>query len=132
MKRFQFALLAVVIALGTHGSAQEKGKARSQMVTGVASKVDANSLTLTQRGDSGERMTSFAITPQTKVLVETSEDMVVKGEGGRERKIPKTREGKVAEVKVEQRITVAFTEAGKADSVRILRSLPARKKEGER
>jgi len=132
MKLFQFAILAILLALGGHSAAQEKGKPRAQMITGVASKVDANSLTLIQRGDAGERMTTFALTPQSKVFVETSEDTVIKGEGGRERKIPKTREGKVADVKVEQRITVTFTEAGKADSIRILRPLAPRKNETDR
>lgn len=112
--------------------AQEKGKPRTMNATGVVSKMAANSLTLVQRGDSGERSTTFVVGAQTKILVQTSEDEVVKGEGGRERKIPKTKEGKAANLKVDQRVTVSYAEAGKADSILILRPALTRKNEGER
>jgi hypothetical protein len=96
------------------------------------SKIDAGALTVTQRGESGERMTTFTIGAATKILVQTNEDQVVKGGEGGERKIPKTREGKVGDVKVGERVTVGFIETGKADSIMVLRPTPPRKKEGER
>lgn len=107
--------------------AQEKGKPRVMSATGVVSKVDASALTLLQRGDSGERSIQFALGAQTRVLVQTGEDEVVKGEGGRERKMPKTKEGKTVDLKFEQRVTVSYTEVGKADSVLVLRPTPPRK-----
>lgn len=127
-----FGLLLLSAAVTTNMLAQEKEKPRAMNATGVVSKVDAGSLTVVQRGDSGERSTTFVVGAQTKILVQTNEDDVVKGEGGRERKIPKTREGKTADLKVDQRVTVSFAEAGKADSILILRPTPPRKKEGER
>jgi hypothetical protein len=125
-------LLLMGAAVTTDMLAQEKGKPRTMNATGVVSKVAADSLTLVQRGDSGERSTTFVVGAQTKILVQTSEDEVVKGEGGRERKIPKTKEGKTADLKVDQRVTVSFADTGKADSILILRPAPARKNEGER
>jgi len=125
-------LLFLSAAVTADMLAQEKGKPRTMNATGVVSKVAADSLTLVQRGDSGERSTMFAIGAQTKILVQTSDDEVVKGEGGRERKTPKTKEGKAADLKVDQRVTVSYAEAGKADSILVLRPAPARKKEGER
>jgi len=125
-------LLILSAAVPADTVAQEKGKPRTMTVTGVVSKVAADSLTLVQRGDSGERSTTFAIGAQTKILVQTSEDEVVKGEGGRERKTPKTRDAKAADLKVDQRVTVSYAEAGKAASILVLRPTPARKNEGDR
>lgn len=126
------SLLFLSAAVTTNMLAQEKEKPRVINATGIVSKVDAGSLTVVQRGDSGERSTTFVVGAQTKVLVQTNEDDVVKGEGGRERKTPKTKEGKSADLKVDQRVTVSYAEAGKADTILILRPTPPRKKEGER
>ena len=123
------AMLAVVL---THTSGEEEGKPRPKSITGAVSKVDATSLTITQRGDSGDRSTTFAVGDKTKVLVQTSEDQSVKGGEGGERKTPKTREGKLADVKADSRVTVTFAEAGKAESILVLRPTPPRKKEGEK
>lgn len=127
-----FAICAVSIAIATASVGEEKGKPRAQSAIGVVSKIDGSSLTITQRGDSGERSTTFAIDAQTKILLQTNDDDIVKGEGGRERKVPKTKEGKIADVKVDQRVTIGFAKAGKADSVLVLRATPPRKMEGEK
>ncbi len=127
-----FVFVAMSIAVASNSSGQEKGKPRTQSVSGLVSKVDAGTLTITQRGDGGDRSTVFAIGAQTKILIQTNEDNTVKGEGGSERKVPKTKEGKIADVKVDQRVTVGFTEAGKADSLLVLRPTPPRKKESEK
>lgn len=127
-----FALACITAAFVADSSPEEKGKPRFKSVTGVVSKVQAGSLTITQRGDSGERQSDFSVGAQTKIAVESHEDTVTKGEGGSERKTPKTRDGTVADLKVDQRVTVRFTEVGKADSVLIMRPAPPRKKEGER
>ncbi len=127
-----FTLLAMLAVALTDTIGQEREKARPKSITGIVSKVDATSLTVTQRGDGGDRSTTFAVGDKTKVTVQTNEDQAVKGEGGGERKIPKTREGKLADVKADSRVTVTFAEAGKADSILVLRPTPPRKKEGER
>ncbi len=129
---FGFALFVSSIAIAADSVGQEKERPRAQSISGVVSKIDGSSLTITQRGDSGERSTVFAIGAQTKILIQTNEDNIVKGEGGRERKVPKTKEGKIGDVKADQRVTVGFAETGKADSVLILRATPPRKKEGEK
>jgi len=129
---FGFALVAMSIVVVADTVGQEKGKPRAQSASGVVSKIDGTSLTITQRGDSGERSTMFAIGAQTKILIQTNEDNIVKAEGGNDRKVPKTKEGKIADVKVDQRVAVGFAEAGKADSVLVLRASPPRKKEGEK
>ncbi len=129
---FGFTLFVMSIAIAADSVGQEKKKPRAQSASGVVSKIDGASLTITQRSDSGERSIIFAIGAQTKILIQTNEDNIVKGEGGNERKVPKTKEGKIADVKADQRVTVGFAEAGKADSVLVQRATPPRKKEGEK
>lgn len=132
MFRFSSTLLVVAaFVVATHSAAEEKGKPRPKTVTGSISKVDAASLAVTQRGDSGEKTSTFTLNDQTKVLVQTEEDDKLKGEGGRERLVPKTREGKVGDLKLQQRVTITYAEEGKADSILVLRALKARK-EGEK
>jgi hypothetical protein len=127
-----FALFMSIGFIAADSFGEEKDKPRAKSVTGLVSKIDAAALTVTQRGDSGERMTTFAVGAATKIAVETNEDQVVKGGEGRERKVPKTKESKLGDVKVGDRVTVGFVEAGKADSILVLRPLPPRKKEGEK
>ncbi len=131
---FGFALVAMSILVVADTVGQEKGKPRAQSASGVVSKIDGTSLSITQSGGDkgGERSTVFAIGAQTKILIQTNEDNIVKGEGGNERKVPKTKEGNIADVKLDQRVTVGYAEAGKADSVLVLRPTPPRKKEGEK
>ncbi len=131
MRTVRTALAAVaLVALVLPGAAEEKRKPRPRTMTGRVSRMEANSLTVTQRGDKGERSETFAVGPKARLWVETAADAEVKGEGGRIRKVPARREGKLAEVKVDQRVTVTFTEPGKADSVLVLRPRP--RKEGEK
>jgi len=131
---YGFAICAMSIAIAADSVGQEKGKPRTQNASGVVSKIDGTSLTITQSGGDkgGERSTVFAIGAQTKIILQTNDDDIVKGEGGKERKVPKTKEGKIADVKVDQRVTVGFVEMGKADSVLVLRATPPRKKEGQK
>lgn len=131
MRSFMSLSVMVIVSFVAYSSGQEQGKPRPKSLTGVLSKFDGRSLTVTQRGDSGERMTTFAVGDQTKILRQTNEDVSVPGEGGRERKTPKTEAAKTADLKADQRVTVGFIEDGKADSVLILRVTP-RKGEGEK
>jgi len=128
---FATAAVTTALALVAIGIAEEKDRPRPRNLTGQVSKIDTGSLTVLQRGDSGERSTTFAISPQTKILVQTDEDEKIKGGEGGERTVPKTREGKIADVKVEQRVTVGFVDAGKADSVLVLRAPKPRKGESD-
>ncbi len=134
MKMYLFATAILMLSLTVMADSfgQEKGRPRMQNVTGIVSKVDATSLTVTQRGDGGDRSTTFTVDAKTKILVQTKDDVITKGEGGRERKTPKTAEGKIGDVKVDQRVAVGFVEAGKAASILVLRPTPPRKGEGER
>lgn len=124
-----FAILSLVSTFNVSG--QEKGRPQSKNLTGAVSKVDPTSLTVLQRGDSGDRTTLFAISPSTKILLQTNDDETAKAGEGRERKIPKTKEGASSDIKLNQRVTVSFTETGKADSILVLRPMAPRKNEGE-
>lgn len=127
---FAASAVTTALALVSIGIAEEKDRPRPKTLTGQVSKIDAGALTVLQRGDSGERSTTFTLSPQTKILVQTDADEKIKGGEGGERIVAKTREGKIADVKVEQRVTVSFIETGKADSILVLHAPKPRK--GER
>lgn len=126
-RRIVLMSVAILLTVGLAARAEGEGKPRPKSLSGVVSKVDASSITIAQRGEGGERSTAFAIGAQTKILIQTDEDAIVKGEGGTERKIPKTKEAKITDLKADQRVTVTFVEVGKADSVLVQRPAPVRK-----
>jgi hypothetical protein len=96
------------------------------------SRVEGSSLTVTVRSDKGERTETFTVGADTKVRLETADDETVKikGEGGeREVTRPKTVEGKLADLKPGQRVSVTCTSDKKVTEV--LGHRPPKKKEGE-
>ncbi|MBA4065102.1 MAG: hypothetical protein C0501_15590 [Isosphaera sp.] len=125
-------LLAVPAALlcAALAPAQEKDRPRPATTTGEVAKVDATSLTVTQRGDSGVKSTTFALDAKTKIVLETAEDETVKGEGG-ERTVtrPKAKDGTAADLKAGQRVTVTHDADKKAAEVVVRR--PAKKESGK-
>jgi hypothetical protein len=123
---------AVLAFLAPFAAAQEKEKQRGQSVAGMLTKVDAISITIARRGDAGVKEDTFKLVATTKVLIETAEDDTVKGEGGRERKVPKTKEGKTADLKTGQRVQVTANASGEALTIRVLRAAKVRPKEGDR
>jgi hypothetical protein len=131
MKSLVFGLaLSMFGVFVAESRAEEGGNKKPQSVAGTVSKVDGSSLTVTRKGDGGEKSTDFTLGSSAKVLVQTNEDNEVKGEGGKVRSIPKTADGKVGDLKVGQNVIVAFTEPGKAETVTVLRA-PAPRKGGE-
>jgi hypothetical protein len=134
MRVTRFACLAVALpfalALASFSTADEGGKARPKSLTGEVSKADAKGLTVVRRGDSGTSTEAFQLNAQTKITVQTSEDQTVKGEGGRDRIIPKTIAGQPTDLKTGQRVTVIYSENDIANEVLIHRQPKERK--GER
>lgn len=127
--------LAAILLLGLRLSADEgKGKPRPQKLTGTLSKVEGNSLTITTRGDGGERSETFTTDGATKIMIETDQDetVKVKGEGGdRDVTRPKTVPAKLADLKVGQRASVVHAGDKKASEVVGLRPAKERK-EGDK
>lgn len=135
MKRMLgWTMVASVLLVGSVALAEEKGKPRPQTTSGELAKVDASSLTVTLRGDRGERSETFTIAADTKILIETAEDetVKVKKEGG-ERTItqPKVQEGKLSDLKVRQRVSVTYTADKKVTQVTGHRPPKPRKGEGQ-
>lgn len=133
-QRYGLALLTLGLIFASQSLALEEGEGRRRdTLTGKVSKVDASSLTLSQSGEGGERLSTFALQAATKFSMQTKDNDTVKGEGGRERIVPKTAPATAANLQVGQRVTVTSTEAGKAAEVLILREEAPRKgKEGDR
>lgn len=134
MKYLSGWMIAVlVLGLGSLALAEEKAKPKPQTRSGELTKVEGNSLTLTQRGDQGERSETFTLAADTRVLIETAEDetVTVKGEGG-DRSVtrPRLQEGKLADLKTGQRISVTFSEDKKVTQVIGHRAAKPKKKEG--
>jgi hypothetical protein len=127
--------LAAVLVLGLRLAAEEeKGKPRPQKFTGMLSKVEGASLTITTRGDGGDRSETFTTDAGTKILIETEldETVKVKGEGGdRDVTRQKTAPAKLADLKVGQCISVVHAGDKKASEVTGHRP-PKVRKEGEK
>ncbi len=129
-----WTIAAAMLLMGAVALAEEKGKPRPQTSSGELTKVEGNALTVTQRGDKGERSETFTIAGYTKILIETAEDesVKVKGEGG-EKTItrPKVQEGKLADLKVGQRVSVTYAADKKVTQVTGHRPPKPRKGEGQ-
>lgn len=127
------SLTFLVLSIVSVHAEQEKGTPRPQKVRGTLSRLDGTSLTVTSRGDSGEKQHPFTVDDATKVLIEGMEDIKVKikGEGG-EREVvrPKTTSGKIGDLKIGQQLTITHVD-GKAREIQVHR-LAVPKKEGER
>ena len=109
---------AAVLCLAVQARAEEKEKEKPKSFVGSVAKVEGASLTVVSRSDKGERSETFAVGADAKVMVETDEDVEVKGgEGGGTKKVPKVVEAKLGDLKVGQRATVLYDEAGKAVKV---------------
>jgi hypothetical protein len=135
MKLMPGWMIAVwLLVIGTVALAEEKSKPRPQTHAGQLTKVEGNALTVTQRGDKGERSETFTVAADTKILIETAEDetVKVKGEGG-ERTItrPKVQEGKITDLKVGQRVSVTYAADRKVTQVTGHRPPKPRKGEGQ-
>jgi hypothetical protein len=131
--RFLLILAAFSGVLFVTAGAEEKERPRPQTFRGMLTKVEATSITVTSKGDSGERSEIIGLTNTTKIVLESKEDekIKVKGEGGnREITRAKRVEGKLADLKVNQRVTVSVLDK-KAIEILVLRE-PQRKKEGDR
>jgi len=100
-------------------------------VGGVVGTVSANSVTIVQRGDRGERSRSFSIDKDTQVFVQTDQDENVKvrdEEGERTVKRPKLAKVKASDLKKGQRVTVTFDASRKA--LKILGHRPPKPRKG--
>ncbi len=117
-----FLAVSAMIAVSVQAKEGE-GAPKAMTMTGEVVKVEASALTLVAKkeGGAGQEKT-FAINAGTKVLVQTDEDDIAKGEGGKEKRTPKTREGTMADVKVGQRVAVTYKEDNSATQVLVLRA----------
>ena len=124
------------VVLGVGGSrvfAAEREGPRTRRVSGEITAMNANTLTLTQRGDRGERTQTVAIGAGTKVLIETDEMETVAGEGDERRTRRKLAEATAAELQVGMRVTATVGADGEAVSVVARKPrAPRRRGEGER
>jgi preprotein translocase subunit YajC len=113
--------------------AEEKQQPRPQTYAGTLTKVEANNLTVTQTGDKGERSETFAVTADTKIRVETEEDVKVKvKKEGEEREVtvPKVIEAKLSDLKTGQRVTV--THSGDKKATQVVAHRAAKPRKGEK
>jgi hypothetical protein len=126
-----WTMTAVVSALWLgRAHSEEKNTPRRQTCTGELTRVEGTTLTVTRRGDSGEKSDTFTLDTTTRVLIETDQDETIKtNEGDRTR--PKRAEAKLADLKTGQRVSVTYTTDNKAVEVVGLRPLKPRKKEGD-
>jgi hypothetical protein len=133
-------LCLLQLCLWTTLTAEEKRVPRPRTMAGVLAKVKDNTLTLTLRGDAGERTETFVLAKDAVVKIESQEDetVKVKGEGGNERTInrPKVIDAKLADLKVGQRVSVTFIqekEGADKNAQKVLGHRAAKpRKEGDR
>ncbi len=153
MRLFSLAVVAGLFAAGFGFAADEKkaeekkAEKKAGKVTGVLSKIDGMKLTVTSKGDGGEKMTEFTVTEKTKFLqqeaapapkdgekpVEKKAEGVKKAEGEKKpaekKPAPKTTEIKLADLKTGARVAVTAGEDKVATEVVVLPAAP--KKEGK-
>lgn len=120
------AVVAALALIATAEGAEEGKGTKPKSVTAPIEKIDGATVMLVRRGDSGESQVSTTLTTDTEIVVETDEDTTVAGEGGEQRKRPKTRAGAAAELKEGQRVSVAYKEDGSAVRILVLRPAPKR------
>lgn len=98
-------------------------------------KIEDSTLTVTRRGDKGVKTETFTLGAKTKILIETDQDetVKVKREGG-DKAItrPKVAEGKTADLKTGQRVTVVYGDDRLVTQVTMHRPAKPRKKEGDK
>lgn len=85
---------------------------RTRRVTGVLTKLDAGVLTVTVRGDAGERTLDAKIDNNTAITVESEERVRVFSDRGELRDFHKAVAGKASDLRVGQRVTVVMTQEG--------------------
>lgn len=127
--KYVCAMLLLVGFVGV-SFGEEKEKPKPQTATGELGAVAADSVTLVQRGDKGERSTTFKIDASTQVAAETDQDEETAGEGGKKKLRPKQAAAKLSDLKTGQRIAVTHLD-GKASKIVALRVVK-KKKEGEK
>jgi hypothetical protein len=159
MRLFSLAVVAGLFAAGFGFAADEKkaevkkAEKKAGKVTGVLSKIDGMKLTVTSKGDGGEKMTEFTVTEKTKFLQQEAAPAAKDGEKPVEKKAedkkaegekkpaegekkpaekkpaPKTTEIKLADLKTGSRVAVTAGEDKVATEVVVLPAAP--KKEGK-
>jgi hypothetical protein len=158
MRLFSLALVAGLFAVG-FGYAQEKkpadgdkkGEKKAGKVTGTLSKIDGTKLTVTTKGDGGEKTAEFTTTDKTKFFQEEAapakdapkeadkteekkgdEKPAAEGEKKKEKKpAPKRTEIKLADLKTGTRVAVMAGEDKVATEVVVLPA-PAKKDKGDK
>src|SRR5262245_57812429 len=111
MERFMRPLLIslALLALACVLAAEEPKAPKLDKRSGVLGSIGSGELTLIQRGDGGERKTTFLYGPKVKVQRETDDNMTVAGEGGRTREVPKIDDAAATELAAGQRVTITAT-----------------------
>lgn len=97
---------------------------------GSITKLDDKLITVSVGGDAGIRSETFPL-EGVKIFLETSEDMILKGEGGREIRRPKTAEGKLGDLKTGQMVTLQIR-ADKLITITVAREVKREKGEKDR
>ncbi|MEI6535682.1 MAG: FecR domain-containing protein, partial [Verrucomicrobiaceae bacterium] len=112
---------------GGEGDKGDKG-GRKHNVSGVIGSVDGGSVTLNMKGDGAAHSETIKITAATVISIQTDEDEMRAGEGGKEKRVPKTVVGTAGDLKVGMKATASVNSAGEAITITQMR---APKKEGE-
>lgn len=113
---------------------EDKPKGRERMVLGELTKVEGQQLTISSKGDSGIKSLTVTLGKDATIRLETTQDVTTKGEGGKDRTVPKVVDGTVADLKAGQRIVVSLGEQDLVSRVLVRRVDPPKKtgeKEGD-
>ncbi len=131
MNRLGVMTVLIAALLCSSLLAEETERPRPKQLRGVLTAVESSSITVTQRGDSGERTTTYTFDTNTAIEAETGEDEVVgKGEGGQEVIRPKREKITASDLKTGRQVAVTYAQNGKADSILVLRERKKESKEG--
>src|SRR4051794_4174475 len=105
------AVILVFAGIGLGDEPAAHGE-RTRRVTGVLTKLDSGALTITVRGDAGERSLDAKIDDKTRITVESEEMVRVFSDRGEVREFRKAVAGKASDLKVGQRVVVVMTQEG--------------------
>ena len=124
----------LVLALSLAAVARDSSGPRLERFQGTLSKVEEGSITVVTKADDGtDKTMTFKVDDKTKVAVPTGKTIDFTGRDGVKRTRPETVDGKIADLKVGQSVSVGYakdTTLAVRITVIAAKTEPAKPKEG--
>ncbi|MCU0706165.1 MAG: hypothetical protein MUF18_19550 [Fimbriiglobus sp.] len=126
MRLLSLAVVATLFAAGFGIAQEKKADKKAAKVTGALTKVEGDKLTVTLKGDGGEKTEVYTTNDKTKIF---QQEAAAPAKEGEKKPAPKRTEIKLADLKTGSRVSVMAGEDKVATEVV---ALPAAKKKNDK